>query len=100
MALTGVEEMPEPRYRSRSKRRKKIVTPSGNNKIHYSTRKHNIASCALCQRQLHGVPRASKVISKRLNKVQKRPDRMYGGYICPQCLKNQLKKSARKEIGS
>ena len=98
MSLLRVESMPEPRYRSRSKRRKKIVTPGGKNKIHYINRGPKTPSCALCHRQLHGVPRANKVISKNLNKVQKRPERIYGGYLCSQCLKEQLKKSVRKEI--
>ncbi len=89
--------MPEPRYRSRSKRRKKVVTPSGENKIHYIARTPSFAVCALCHGKLKGVPRASKVVGKKLNKVQKRPDRMYGGYLCPQCLKEELKKNARKE---
>lgn len=88
--------MPAPRYRSRSKRRKKIVTPTGINKIHYVDRTPSFSTCAICQRELHGVPRASKVLSKNLNKVQKRPERMYGGYLCHQCLKDQLKRAVRK----
>ena len=90
--------MPEPRYRSRSKRRKKVVTPSGKNVMHYIDRNPSVATCALCHQKLKGIPRASKVTGKRLNKVQKRPDRMYGGYLCPQCLKAELKKTIRKGI--
>jgi large subunit ribosomal protein L34e len=92
--------MPEPRYRSRSKRRKKVVTPSGKNKIHYIDRTPSTPVCALCHGKLKGVPRASKVVGRNLNKVQKRPERMYGGYLCSQCLKQELKKNARKEMKS
>ena len=90
--------MPEPRYRSRSKRRKKIVTPGRTNKIHYKDRKPSLSKCALCNRNLHGVPRASQALGKNMNKVKKRPERIYGGYLCAQCLKDQLKRNARKEI--
>ncbi|MHA1298247.1 MAG: 50S ribosomal protein L34e [Candidatus Helarchaeota archaeon] len=89
--------MPEPRYRSRSKKRKKIVTPSGENKIHYVGKKTKVPTCAICHQQLHGVPRTNKVMSSRLNKVKKRPDRMYGGYLCPRCVKKKLKNVIRTE---
>jgi large subunit ribosomal protein L34e len=92
--------MPEPRYRSRSKRRKKIVTPSGKNTMHYLGRNAGVVKCAQCHQELHGVPRMSKVIGCKLKKLQKRPERMYGGHICPQCLKTLLKKTARKEMKS
>ncbi|MHA1377755.1 MAG: 50S ribosomal protein L34e [Candidatus Helarchaeota archaeon] len=87
--------MPEPRYRSRSKRRKRVSTPSGKNKIHYSERKTNLRHCALCHRQLHGVPRAIKSGISKINKARKRPERIYGGYLCYQCLKAELKKAIR-----
>lgn len=89
--------MPEPRYRSRSKIRKRILTPSGKNKIHYLNKKANARHCAICHQQLHGVPRTNKGEVSRLNKVKKRPDRAYGGYLCSQCLKMELKKAARLE---
>ena len=88
--------MPEPRYRSRSKRRKKIVTPSGISKIHYNKRNKKFSRCALCHQQLHGVPRKDRITTSRLNKVKKRPDRIYGGVLCPNCLKSELKRNIRK----
>ncbi len=87
--------MPEPRYRSRSKRRKQIKVPGGENKLHYEKFNPGVAKCANCKAPMNSIPRKNVVDLKRLPKVQKRPTRMYGGYLCPKCLKEALKNSVK-----
>lgn len=87
--------MPRPGYRSRSKRRVFDKTPGGLLKIHYEPRKPGPARCGVCGRPLNGVPRLAPVELRKLAKTEKRPERMYGGVICPSCLSRLLRESAR-----
>ncbi|NHI93135.1 MAG: 50S ribosomal protein L34e [Candidatus Lokiarchaeota archaeon] len=87
--------MPEPRYRSRSKNRKQIKTPGGINKLHYEVKNPSGAKCAKCKKKIHGTPIKNNVQMKNTSKVKKRTTRMYGGYLCPSCLKEALKESIR-----
>ncbi|MHA1785111.1 MAG: 50S ribosomal protein L34e [Candidatus Helarchaeota archaeon] len=90
--------MPEPQYRSRSKRRKRIKVPGGKGiKIHYTNKRPAPAKCAVCKKDMYSIPRKNNSKMKNLPKVQKRPTRMYGGYLCPSCLKDALKKSIRSQ---
>lgn len=89
--------MPEPRLRSRSKNRKQIKTPGGKNILHYEDPKPLKAKCAICKKEIHGVPQKNNIKMKNLSKVKKRPTRMYGGYLCPSCLKDALKNSIRSK---
>ncbi|AIJ06085.1 50S ribosomal protein L34e [Methanocaldococcus sp. 16A] len=87
--------MPAPRYRSRSYRRIYRRTPGGRIVIHYKRRKPNKAKCAVCGAELHGVPRGRPVEIRKLPKSQRRPERPYGGYLCPRCLKRLMIQKAR-----
>lgn len=90
--------MVRPAYRSRSLRRVCKRTPGGKTVIHFEKRKPNPAHCALCGRVLHGVPRLRPVELRKLPKRARRPERPYGGYLCPACLARLLKEAARKII--
>lgn len=72
-------------HRTRSFRRIKVKLPGGKLIIHYKKRKPNQAHCANCRTILHGVPREIPVNLRRLPKVQRRPERMFGGFLCPSC---------------
>ncbi|MHA1751204.1 MAG: 50S ribosomal protein L34e [Candidatus Helarchaeota archaeon] len=89
--------MPEPRYRSRSKARKIIKTPGKRIKIHYRRRRYSTDKCAICKKELHGM--ASRVPKKRRKyaKTRRRPNRIYGGNLCPACLKSALIESVRSQ---
>ncbi|MCI4461499.1 MAG: 50S ribosomal protein L34e [Thermogladius sp.] len=87
--------MPRPMYRSRSLRRVVVRTPGGELKIHYEKRKPSVAHCAICGRPLNGVPRLRPSQLRKLAKTEKRPERIYGGVICPRCLARLLRQSAR-----
>ncbi|HIQ23544.1 MAG TPA: 50S ribosomal protein L34e [Pyrodictium delaneyi] len=90
--------MPRPRYRSRSLRRVYIRTPGGETRIHYKKRRPGPAMCAVCGQPLNGVPRLRPVELRKLPKTAKRPERMYGGVLCPSCLTKLLKKTIRSQV--
>jgi len=83
--------MPTPAQRSRSFARKRVTTPGGTVKIHYTKKKPGIARCAECKKPLHGVPRGLPSEIAKLTKTQKRPDRPYGGNLCPPCTRKHIK---------
>ncbi|MEK6922385.1 MAG: 50S ribosomal protein L34e [Nanoarchaeota archaeon] len=72
-------------HKTRSLRRVKKRTPGGKLIIRYLKRKPKIAHCANCRKILHGVPRVRAVEMRRLPKVQRRPQRPYGGKLCSAC---------------
>jgi len=78
--------------RTRSFRRVKVKLPGGRLKIHYTKRKPKQAHCSQCRRLLHGVPRELPVNLRRLPKVQRRPERIFGGFLCPSCTSQEINK--------
>lgn len=89
--------MPKPAYRSRSLRRVYVKTPGGRTTIHYEDRKPGYARCAKCGRRLQGVPRLKPSELRRLSKTERRPERMFGGVLCINCLEKLLKKVVRSQ---
>lgn len=87
--------MPRPMYRSRSYRRVVRRTPGGRIAIHYEKRRPSKAKCAICGAELHGVPALRPSELSKLAKTEKRPERPYGGVICPACLREGLKNAIR-----
>ncbi len=80
----------------RSSRLKKIkrVAPSGKTVIHYERRKPGPAICGKCKGLLSGVPRLRPSKLHKLSKSKYRPNRTYGGILCPSCLREQLRNKA------
>ncbi|MCR8472720.1 MAG: 50S ribosomal protein L34e [Candidatus Korarchaeota archaeon] len=78
--------MPAPRYRSRSLRRRNIRTPGGRLVVHYKKKIKGKAHCAICGKELSGVPREAKEHPKS----SRRPERPYGGFLCSSCLQRYL----------
>lgn len=70
-------------------------TPGGRIVVHLKKKKPKIARCAICKKPLHGIPRLRPKELKKLPKTKKRPERLYGGYLCSKCLKELLKEKAR-----
>ena len=81
-----------------AKRKKKVKTPSGKIVVRIVRRKPKIAKCAVCGKPLHGVPREIPSRLRKLAKSEKRPNRPYGGYLCPKCMRNVMKEKAFKVI--
>ncbi|MCC6053367.1 MAG: 50S ribosomal protein L34e [Desulfurococcaceae archaeon] len=92
--------MPRPMYRSRSWRRIKRVTPNGGVVVHYEKRRPSRVRCAICGKELNGVPSLRPFELSKLAKTMKRPERMYGGVVCPQCLARGLRESVRLSLGT
>lgn len=80
--------MPEPRKRSRSKRRVFKKTQKGI-VIFYKKRVKKAQPCFICGDLLKG-------IRKKGSKSEKRPERAYGGLLCARCSREQIKLIARK----
>ena len=84
--------MPKRSQRSRSLRKIKATTPGGRQKIRYKRRSGTVHKCAVCKKPLSGVPKGRVSDISKLSKTQKRPERAYGGYLCPECAKVEIKK--------
>ena len=65
--------------------------PSGRLATHYRERRPSKPSCSGCGTQLSGVPRGRPIDIKRLAKSSKRPNRMFGGKLCSQCSREEIK---------
>lgn len=87
--------MVRPSLRSRSLARRYVRLPSSRVTIHYVRRRPKPAKCAICKKPLNGVPRLKPVELRGIPKSSRRPERPYGGYLCPSCLRGLLKAAVR-----
>ncbi len=86
--------MVRPGLRSRSMKRVAKRVPSGQSKVFYVRRKHYVARCAICGKPLSGVPKDPDIIRYGA-KTKKRPERIYGGVLCHDCLARSLRLAVR-----
>jgi len=84
--------LPRPSLRSRTTKRKIVRTPGGRHIIHILPKKHDVPKCAVCGVPLNGFP---KMTSKKERKGHRPPNRIYGGYLCHNCLRKGLKEAIR-----
>ena len=91
--------MVRPALRSRSPRRVYRRTPGGATVVHYEKRRPGPARCARCGRPLGGVPRLRPYQLRGLSRTAKRPERPYGGVLCPSCLAELLREGVRRAAG-
>lgn len=89
--------MVKPMHRSRSYRRIYRRTPGGRSVTHYERRKNTPMRCARCGNILAGVPIKDNE-RRSLSKSLKRPERIFGGVLCPRCLRVVLKRVVREEL--
>ena len=87
--------MTRPALRSRSFVRKKIKTPAGTLRTHYTKRRPSPTICATCKKPLHGVPRKRDIDVAGLTNSQRRPERPYGGNLCSRCMREKIKSRIR-----
>lgn len=91
--------MPRPMYRSRTLKRKKVRTPSGRVVTHYEKKRTGIPHCGECGAILGGVPRGLRSYQmQRLSKTKKTPERKFGGFLCPACTRDLIKKEVRGQL--
>jgi len=89
--------MPRPGLRSRAQARKSVKTPGGKNTTHYSRRKPKSSHCAICKKPLISIPRLRPAKMKKINKIDRRANRLESGRYCAKCLQNLIKESVRKQ---
>ncbi len=87
-----------PWQRSRSSKKHMHRTPSGKTNVIYRRKRGAKHKCAICSSFLTGVPPRSKL--KRLRKTQRRPERMFGGVLCSNCVQHLVKQKTRLETGA
>lgn len=87
--------------RGRNRRLKKIRvavrTPGGRTVYHYRHKKHSPARCMKCGAELNATPTGPKSVIGKLPKSQRRPNRPYGGNLCPSCLRELMTAAAVAE---
>jgi large subunit ribosomal protein L34e len=74
----------------------KIRTPSGRVVIKIKRRRPSFAKCAYCGKPLHGIPKLTPAETRKISKTKRRPERPYGGYLCPECSRELFRERARK----
>jgi large subunit ribosomal protein L34e len=74
----------------RGKPHKLVRTPGGRLVWRPVEFKRGEARCAWCRGELHGTPALPKTEMRRIPKSSRRPERPYGGYLCPRCLRSGL----------
>lgn len=87
--------MPRPSLRTRSLRKIRKKLPGGASIIHYVKKKPAKAKCASCGKELHGVASGLAAKVRSLSKTEKRPNRAFGGRLCSECSRKELKKRIR-----
>jgi len=87
--------MPAPRFRSRTYRRIDKRLPSGKVTTHHEKRKPAAPKCAVCKKELKGMPRVFDLQKQKMGISKKRPERAYGGYLCSSCSRKQIKQETR-----
>ncbi len=88
--------MPEPRFRSRSKRRIHKKLPGGETKKVYLARQPGVAKCADCGIELKGIPRMGANEAKNSPKSKKTVERKYGGFLCSKCARKRIIQELKK----
>jgi len=80
----------------RTSKKRPYVAPSGQKKVEYHNRKKSKILCGICKKELMGVPKSMK----RMSKSEKMPNRPYAGNYCSSCSRNVLKERIiKKKLG-
>jgi len=87
--------MPRPGLRTSRFRRIVRKIPGGALVIHYKKKMPSKAKCS-CGTPLSGVARNFPSKIKGLAKSKKKPERPYGGKLCPKCAREAIKAKALK----
>ena len=72
-----------------------VRTPGAKNVIHYRVHKANIAKCAVCKKELNGIPALLPGKQKNTPKSMKTVERPFGGNLCSKCSRDKIKEYAR-----
>jgi len=83
--------------RSSKLRNVKRKSPSGKTVIFYERSRPGKAKCASCKSPLSGVPRLRQSKLHKLAGSKYRPNRPYGGNLCPSCSREEIKRKLLKD---
>jgi len=92
--------MVAPRLRSRSVKKLSRKTPGGRQSVIYKSKKPAKATCAICHAKLNAVPNRKSSEMRKLSKTEKRPERLFGGVLCHNCVASVVKSKARMSSGA
>ena len=87
--------MPAGKEKSRSLRRKKIITPGTRLATRYTRRPSKRSRCRVCGNVLNASKTLTRKRSNSLSRTERRPERPYGGAICGVCLRVGITKAIR-----
>ncbi len=87
--------MPEPSKRTRRKKRYSLQLPGGRVGTHYKREKVDVSRCGRCGGRLSGIPRLIPSHVGKFSASQRRVERMYGGQLCHNCLRDLLRQTVR-----
>jgi len=62
---------------------------------HYKQEKTSVSSCSKCGQPLSGMSRSTPSELGKLTASKRRLERMYGGQLCHNCVKELLKQAVR-----
>lgn len=86
--------MPRPTLRTKSKKKHFVKLPSGKVAIHYEKEKSNKDKCAICKKELQGTNHGKEFLTKS----QRRPKRLFGGFLCSNCLQKIIEEKIIKSV--
>lgn len=72
-----------------------VKTPGGRSKVQIRKVAAKPARCGMCGAILAGVPRARPPELSKIPRSSRRPNRPYGGNLCPSCSRRVIKELAR-----
>ncbi|MFQ6064932.1 MAG: 50S ribosomal protein L34e [Candidatus Bathyarchaeia archaeon] len=87
--------MPEPSKRTRRKKRYSLQLPGGRAGTHYKREKVGSSRCSRCGKRLSGIPRLIPSQVSKLSASQRKVERMHGGQLCHDCLRDLLRQRVR-----
>jgi len=88
--------MPRPHERTRSMKRVNKAAASGKRRTRYKRKINAPAHCRLCGQPLAGIMHLAPLKASKLNKSRKKVWRPYGGQLCHECLKLNLRHVSRE----
>ena len=80
----------------RRKPKRFVRTPGGRSKVQFLKKRTDPARCWMCGTSLAGVPRVRPSELARIPRSSRRPNRPYGGNLCPSCSRRLIKLRARE----
>lgn len=93
-------------YKTRSNRMVKVRTPGKNLVLHIVKKRGKLPKCGACHRKLLGIKMARSADFSRMKKHHRTVNRVYGGVLCSECVKNKIigafmdEELKRAEVGS